>query len=69
LPKVCELSVDALAGRADLADRVAEEALQRGVIVRALRGAVLQISPPFVISEDQLATIAAVVGESLDAVA
>jgi putrescine---pyruvate transaminase len=64
-----ELSVDALAGRADLADRVAEEALRRGVIVRALRGAVLQISPPFVISDDQLATIAAVVGESLDAVA
>jgi adenosylmethionine-8-amino-7-oxononanoate aminotransferase len=64
-----ELGADALARRADLADRVAEEALQRGVIVRALRGAVLQISPPFVISEDQLARIAAVVGESLDAVA
>jgi adenosylmethionine-8-amino-7-oxononanoate aminotransferase len=39
------------------------------VIVRALRAAVLQISPPFVISEDQLVRIAAVVGESPDAVA
>jgi adenosylmethionine-8-amino-7-oxononanoate aminotransferase len=53
----------------DLADRVAEEALQRGVIVRALRGAVLQISPPFVVSEGQLGTIASVIRESLDAVA
>jgi putrescine aminotransferase len=48
-----------------LADRVAEEALRRGVIVRALRGTVLQISPPFVISEEQLRTIADVIGESL----
>jgi putrescine---pyruvate transaminase len=53
----------------DLADRVADEALQRGVIVRALRGAVLQISPPFVVTEEQLDTIARVIGESLDAVA
>jgi putrescine aminotransferase len=63
-----ELSGSALADRADLPERVAGEALQRGVIVRALRGAVLQISPAFVISEDQLATIAAVLAESLDAV-
>jgi adenosylmethionine-8-amino-7-oxononanoate aminotransferase len=48
-----------------LADRVAEEALGRGVIVRALRGAVLQISPPFVVSEEQLRRIADVIGESL----
>jgi adenosylmethionine-8-amino-7-oxononanoate aminotransferase len=53
----------------ELADRVAEEALQRGVIVRALRGVALQISPPFVVSEDQLGTIAAVLGESVEAVA
>ena len=51
-----------------LADRVAEEALRRGVLVRALRGAVLQISPPFVVSEQQLQTIAGVIGESLAAV-
>ena len=33
------------------------------------RGAVLQISPPFVVSEEQLGTIASVIRESLDAVA
>jgi adenosylmethionine-8-amino-7-oxononanoate aminotransferase len=48
-----------------LADRVAEEALRRGVLVRALRGSVLQISPPFVVSEQQLHTIGDVIGESL----
>ena len=52
-----------------VADRVAAEALKRGVIVRALRGVVLQISPPFVISEEQLGTIASVLRESLDGVA
>jgi putrescine aminotransferase len=64
-----ELAGDALADRSDLADRVAEEAFRRGVIVRPLRGAVLQISPPFVVSEEQLTSTAAVVRESLDAVA
>jgi len=52
----------------DVADRVAAETLERGVITRALRGVALQISPPFVISEEQLGTVAAVIGESLDAV-
>jgi adenosylmethionine-8-amino-7-oxononanoate aminotransferase len=55
--------------REGLADRVAEEAMRRGVIVRALRGAILQVSPPFVISEEQLGTIAATIRESLDTVA
>jgi putrescine---pyruvate transaminase len=54
--------------REGLADRVAEEAMRRGVIVRALRGAILQVSPPFVVSEDQLTRLAAVLRESLDAV-
>jgi putrescine---pyruvate transaminase len=63
-----ELSGDVLADRPELTDRVAEEALRRGVIVRALRGAALQISPPFVVSEDQLTTLASVLRESLDAV-
>jgi putrescine aminotransferase len=53
----------------DVVDRVAEEALRRGVIVRALRGVALQISPPFVVSEGQLGTIADAIGDSLDAVA
>ena len=45
--------------RGGLADRVAAEALERGVITRALRGVALQISPPFVITEEQLGTVAA----------
>jgi putrescine aminotransferase len=64
-----ELSGDALADRPELTDEVMEEALRRGVIVRALRGSTFQISPPFVVSEDQLTTIASVLRESLDAVA
>ena len=63
-----ELNGDALADRPELTDRVVEEALRRGVIVRALRGSTFQISPSFVVSEDQLTTIAAVLRESLDAV-
>ena len=51
------------------ADRVAAGALERGVITRALRGVALQISPPFVITEEQLGTVAAVIRESLDAAA
>jgi putrescine---pyruvate transaminase len=63
-----EVSGEALADRPELTDRVAEEALRRGVIVRALRGAALQISPPFVVSEDQLTTVATVLRDSLEAV-
>ena len=51
----------------DTADRVAAEALKRGVILRSLRNAVLQISPPFVISEAQLETVASAIRESLEA--
>jgi putrescine---pyruvate transaminase len=50
------------------ADRVAAEALERGVITRVLGGVALQLSPPFVISEEQLGTVATVVAECLDAV-
>jgi len=64
-----ELAGEALAERPDLPDRVAAEALRRGVILRAIRGNALQISPPFVVSEDQLAAVADVLGASLDAVA
>jgi putrescine aminotransferase len=48
-------------------DRVIDEARARGVLLRGLRGVALQISPPFVITEDEIATLARVIGESLDA--
>ena len=54
--------------RQETLQRVVEEARARGVLLRGLRGVALQISPPFVISEDEIATLARVLGESLDAV-
>src|SRR5581483_4599229 len=63
-----------LLGAVELSDsakvaQVVEEARARGVLLRGLRGVALQISPPFVITEDEIATLARVIGESLDAVA
>ena len=63
-----------LLGGVELADpsklgRVIEEARARGVLVRAVRGMTLQISPPFVITEEELATLGRVLGEALDAAA
>jgi adenosylmethionine-8-amino-7-oxononanoate aminotransferase len=49
-------------------NQVVDEARARGVLLRGLRGVALQISPPFVITEDEIATLARVIGESLDAV-
>jgi adenosylmethionine-8-amino-7-oxononanoate aminotransferase len=47
---------------------VVDEARARGVLTRGLRGVALQISPPFVVTEDELATLGRVLAESLDAV-
>jgi adenosylmethionine-8-amino-7-oxononanoate aminotransferase len=63
-----------LLGAVELADtskvnQVIDEARARGVLLRGLRGVALQISPPFVITEDEIATLAHVLGESLDAAA
>jgi putrescine aminotransferase len=48
---------------------VIDAAYERGVLVRGIRGLALQISPPFVITDDEIATFARVIGESLDATA
>jgi putrescine aminotransferase len=63
-----------LLGAVELADPsklvpVIDAARARGVLVRGIRGVALQISPPFVITEDELATMGHVLGESLDAAA
>src|SRR5256885_3078948 len=63
-----ELEAEALAARPDLPDQVAAEALRRGVITRVIRVPAFQVSPPFVVSEEQLSTIAGVLAASLDAV-
>jgi adenosylmethionine-8-amino-7-oxononanoate aminotransferase len=64
-----ELKAELLQEEPGLAARVAAEARERGVLTRVIRGVALQVSPPFVITEDELATIGRVFGESLDAVA
>src|SRR4051812_3997820 len=48
---------------------VIDAAYERGILVRGVRGVALQVSPPFVITEDELATTARVFGEALDAAA
>jgi len=48
---------------------VIDAAYERGVLVRGIRGVALQVSPPFVIAEDELETTARVFGEALDAAA
>jgi putrescine---pyruvate transaminase len=59
---------DALAATPDLPQRVFAQARERGVLVRPL-GDGVALSPPLVITEDEIAHAAEVVGEALDAVA
>ena len=44
---------------------VIDAAYERGVLVRGIRGVALQVSPPFVITEDEIETAASVFGEAL----
>ena len=48
---------------------VCDAAYERDVLVRPIRGVALQVSPPFVITEEEIATTAQVFGEALDAAA
>jgi adenosylmethionine-8-amino-7-oxononanoate aminotransferase len=62
-----------LLGAVELADpsklqTVIDAAYERGVLVRGIRGVALQLSPPFVITEDEIAMTATVLGEALDEV-
>jgi putrescine aminotransferase len=63
-----------IAGAARAADpglgaRLVAEIRERGVITRLLRGVALQVSPPFVITEAEIARIAEVFAAALDAAA
>jgi adenosylmethionine-8-amino-7-oxononanoate aminotransferase len=64
-----ELSEEALVDWPDLPDLVAAEARRRGVIFRVIRASALQVSPPFVVTEEQLARAADVLTDSLASVA
>ena len=72
-PAVAEVRTGVgLLGAVELADpsklqAVIDAAYERGVLVRGIRGVALQVSPPFVITEDEIATTARVFGEALDA--
>ncbi len=58
-----------LAGDPGLTDRVTLEARRHGVLTRTLTGGGLQISPPLVITREQLAEVAEGIGAALDVVA
>jgi putrescine aminotransferase len=62
-----EIDADARAADPGLGARLVAGARQRGVITRLLRGVALQVSPPFVITEQELARVAEVLAEVLDA--
>jgi adenosylmethionine-8-amino-7-oxononanoate aminotransferase len=74
-PAVAEVRTGVgLLGAVELADpsklqAVIDAAYERGVLVRGIRGVALQVSPPFVITEDEIATTAQVFGDALDAAA
>jgi adenosylmethionine-8-amino-7-oxononanoate aminotransferase len=64
------VEIDAAARAADpgLVDRIVAACRERGVLTRGLAGHSLQVSPPFVIGEDEIARIAAVFAETLSGV-
>lgn len=47
-------------------DRVAAVALDRGVLLRVIRGNTIQISPPFVVTEQEIALIVRVLRETIE---
>jgi adenosylmethionine-8-amino-7-oxononanoate aminotransferase len=51
-----------------VAERVAARCLDNGVLVRVITNGTLQVSPPFVIDEGEIETIAATIAEALDVV-
>ncbi|SRR5579875_954169 len=64
-----EIAEEARAADPSLGQRLVLAIRERGVITRLLRGVALQISPPFVITEDEIAAIAAAFAGALDEVA
>jgi putrescine---pyruvate transaminase len=74
-PAVAEVRTGVgLLGAVELADpsrlqAVIDASYERGVLVRGIRGVALQVSPPFVITEDEILTTAGVFSEALAAAA
>jgi len=63
-----EIRAEALVERPGLVAQLAAEVRRQGVLTRGLRGVALQVSPPFVVSEEQLGLIAEAFEAALDAV-
>jgi putrescine aminotransferase len=63
-----EVREEARASRPDMVAVLVKEARDRGVVTRGLRGAALQVSPPFVITEAEIEEIARAFAGALDAV-
>lgn len=57
LTAAVELRGDLLAADPSLVEKIVVAARRRGVLTRALRGVALHVSPPFVITEAQIATL------------
>jgi putrescine aminotransferase len=64
-----ELDAEARAADPKLTDRVVAACRERGVLTRGLAGHSLQISPPFVITEQELGQVATVIADALSGVA
>jgi adenosylmethionine-8-amino-7-oxononanoate aminotransferase len=64
-----QIDGEAMAADAGLMGRIVDAVRARGVLTRAARGVALQISPPFVITEAEIARIGEAFGAALDAVA
>ena len=60
-----ELDPDLLAAHPTVGLAVVAAARSHGVITRFLRGVALQLSPPFVVTEDELAAIVSGIGAAL----
>lgn len=69
LTAAVQIAPDVLARDPSAADRAVLAARRRGVLTRLLRGGALHFSPAFVITEDEVARIAAVFGEAAAEVA
>ncbi len=63
-----ELARNRLESDPSLADKVVRAARNENILVRNLVGRTLQISPPFVITEDEIGLMARGIGTALDAV-
>ena len=63
-----EIEAERRAADPGLLDRVVAACRERGVLTRGLAGHSLQISPPYVIGEDEIATIADVFADALSSV-